>query len=136
LDSEKYGFLFIDRLNKLFGDSQTTGKGRVSSVWMPVVDIYETGGEFIVKAELPEVNEKDINILMERNTLKISGKRRFLCEGRNYHQAERFYGAFARQFILPAEVDQNNISAALADGILTITLPKKAVDLPRHIEIE
>jgi HSP20 family protein len=136
LDSEKYGFSFIDRLNKLFEDSQTAGKGRVSSVWMPIVDIYETGREFIVKAELPEVNEKDINILMEGNTLKISGKRRFLCEGRNYHQVERFYGAFSRQFILPAEVDRNNISAALADGILTITLPKKAVDLPRHIEIE
>jgi HSP20 family protein len=136
LDSEKYGFSFIDRLNKLFEDSQTAGKGRVSSVWMPIVDIYETGREFIVKAELPEVNEKDINILMEGNTLKISGKRRFFCEGRNYHQVERFYGAFSRQFILPAEVDRNNISAALADGILTITLPKKAVDLPRHIEIE
>lgn len=136
MDSEKYGFSFIDRLNKLFEGSQTAGKGRVSSVWMPIVDIYETGREFIVKAELPEVNEKDINILMEGNTLKISGKRRFLCEGRNYHQVERFYGAFSRQFILPAEVDRNNISAALADGILTITLPKKAVDLPRHIEIE
>lgn len=136
MNSEGYGFFFINRINNLLEDSHTAGKGSALSVWIPAVDIYETGEQFIVKAELPEVDEKNINILIEGNTLKISGKRRFLREGRSYHQVERFYGAFLRQFILPAEVDRNNISAALSDGILTIALPKKACNFTKHVEIE
>jgi HSP20 family protein len=90
----------------------------------------------VVKAELPEVSESSLNITVEGNVLRISGERKFHCEGRSYYQVERAYGTFSRSFHLPSDADQENIRAVLNDGILKIVLPKKVKDLPRHIEIK
>jgi len=129
-------FLLRERINKLFEDSHTgTGEGE-STVWQPTVDIYETLEEFVVKAELPEVAESDINITVEGNVLKVNGARRLKREGRNYHQVERPYGGFSRAFMLPETVKGTEIRATLKDGILKIILPKKAGELPQHIEIK
>lgn len=129
-------FPLRERINKLFDVSQA-GRGITDQpAWLPVVDIYETPEDFMVKAELPEVSESDINIKLEGNTLNLSGERKFRCEGRNYYQVERAYGAFFRSFLLPADVDQDKIKATLNDGILKIVLPKKTKDIPRHIEIK
>ncbi|MBA4348490.1 MAG: heat-shock protein Hsp20 [Thermodesulfovibrio sp.] len=135
-DSLKDIFSLRERINKIFEDTQTrTGEGK-SAGWIPVVDIYETPAEFVVKAELPEVKNPDINIKVEGNILRISGERTLQREGRNYHQVERPYGVFSRTFILPVTVDHENIKANLEDGILEIILPKKEEEMPRHIEIK
>lgn len=129
-------FSLRERINKLFEVSQTSKGLTDSPAWTPVVDIYETPEDFVVKAELPEVTESSLNITVEGNVLRISGERKFHCEGRSYYQVERAYGTFSRSFHLPSDVDQEGIRAVLNDGILKIILPKKVKDLPRHIEIK
>ena len=129
-------FILRERVNKLFEDVSSRAGGRDSGVWTPAVDVYETPGEFIVTAELPEVPEPDINIRIEENTLRISGERSPHREGKNYHQVERCYGPFLRSFALPATVDKDNIKATLRDGILKIVLPKKDGEQPKQIDIK
>lgn len=128
-------FSLRERINKFF-EVTHPGRGANSPAWVPVVDIYETSEEFVVKAELPEVTESDIHITVEGNILRISGERKFNCEGRSYYQVERTYGSFSRLFLLPSDVDHDNIKATLNDGILKIVLPKKVKDFPRHIDIK
>lgn len=129
-------FSLRERINKLFEVSQTSKGLTDSPTWVPVVDIYETSEDFVVKAELPEVTESNMNITVEGNVLRISGDRKFHCEGRSYYQVERTSGTFSRSFHLPSDVDRENIRAVLNDGILKIVLPKKVKDLPRRIEIK
>lgn len=129
-------FSLRERINKLFEVAQANKGMKNSPAWVPVVDIYETPEEFVVKAELPEVTESNLNITVEGNILRISGERKFHCEGRSYYQVERAYGAFSRSFHLPSDADRDNIRAVLNDGILKIVLPKKVKDFPRHIEIK
>lgn len=132
-------FTLRERINKLFEDVPVKNGDAEAVVWVPSVDIYELPGEFVVKADLPEVAEADVNITMEDNVLKISGQRKLLKEGRNYYQVERFFGPFSRSFVLSSIVDKDNIKATLIDGVLKIRLPKrqKNIDeLPRQIEIK
>lgn len=128
-------FSLRDRVNKLFEHAHTQSGDPEYPVWIPTADIYETGEDFVVKAELPEVSEYDVSIKVEGNTLKIIGERKVQREGRSYHQVERSYGAFSRAFVLPEDVDQDNIKANLNDGVLKVILPRKSKELPRHIEI-
>jgi len=137
-DPFKDAFSLRERANRLFehvapksGRPAETGTGG----WAPAVDIYETDEEFVVKAELPEVQEEDINIVVENDTLKISGERKSSREGKSFHQIERYYGSFSRSFVLPAIVEKDDIKAILKDGILSVIIPKSAGALPRHIEI-
>lgn len=137
-DPFKDAFALRERANRLFEHAapkcgRSTEAG--SAAWVPAVDIYETDAAFVVKAELPEVLEEDINITVDDDTLKISGERKSRREGRGYYQIERYYGPFSRSFILPATVDKNDIKATLRDGILNVIIPKSAGALPRHIEI-
>lgn len=139
IDYLKDLFSIQDRVNRLFEDSLVAGRSAgeaAGGTWSPVMDIYETETEFIVRAELPEVKQSDIDIKVKDNTLTINGERRLhsaIMEG--YHRIERAYGRFARSFLLPGSVDQDNIKATLKDGILQIILPKKVEVLPRQIEI-
>lgn len=135
-DPFKDTFALRERVNRLFeqmapksGRHGDTGTG----VWVPSVDIYETDEAFVVKAELPEVLDSDINITVEDNILRISGERRPKREGRNYYQIERYYGSFSRSFVLPAIVERDDIKASLRDGILSVIIPKIADELPWHI---
>lgn len=128
-----------ERVNRLFEDAlggseteETQGTGR----WSPAVDIYETGSEFVVEAELPEVSQSDIDIRIQDTTLTIQGERRSrqpAMEG--YHRIERAHGRFSRSFLLPGSVDRESVSAALRDGILRVVLPKKVEVLPKQIKI-
>jgi HSP20 family protein len=129
-------FLLRERLNKLFEDSRPFMAASDSMVWTPIVDFYETPESFVVKAELPEVSEQDINITIDGNILRISGERKFSCEGRSYYQAERSYGAFSRSFALPSDVSKGDIKAVLKDGVLKIDIPKNMELRPKHIEIK
>ena len=130
-----------DRMNRMFderfGRVQAGDINMVTGAWSPAVDIYETDHNIIVKAELPEMKEKDIDIRLENDTLTLKGERKFEKETReeNYHRVERAYGAFSRSFTLPTSVDQDKISAEYKDGVLKITLPKKVETKPKQIKV-
>jgi HSP20 family protein len=130
-----------ERMNRLlderFGRMRTPEESLDGGIWSPAVDIYETEKDIVLKAELPEVKEKDIDIRLENNTLTLRGERRFEKETQeeNYHRLERSYGTFSRSFTLPTTVDQEGINAEYKDGVLKITLPKKAEIKPKQIKV-
>jgi HSP20 family protein len=128
-------FVLRERINKLFEESHPRRSGTESVTWVPPVDVCETVDEYIVKAEIPDVRESDIDVRAEGDMLTLRGERRFQREGRHYHQVERSYGFFCRTFVLPSEVDQDAMTATLRDGMLRIVIPKKRLEPLRHIEI-
>ena len=131
-----------DRMNKLFEDvirsPYRPDEGFAVSAWTPAVDIYETDKEIVLKAELPEMPEKDIEIKVEDNNLIVSGERRKEKEVKeeHYHRIERSYGSFYRSFALPHAVDRENIKASYKDGVLKVILPKKEEAKPKQIKID
>src|SRR5438876_7016302 len=132
--------LLQDRMNRRFDDA---GRGwradepAATTSWSPSVDIFETEGEIVVKAELPGMDRKDIALGLENNVLSIRGERRFVKETKeeNYHRIERSYGNFSRSFSIPATVDEEKIRADYKDGVLKIILPKKEQARPKQIKI-
>ena len=129
-------FALRERISKIFDSVHEKAQYESSVGWVPVVDIYETPEMFVVKADLPEVQEKDIVINIQGDYLKISGERRLQREGRHYYQVERCYGSFSRGFVLPADVDNDEIKATLKDGILKVTLRKQIQEFPRRVDIK
>jgi HSP20 family protein len=129
-----------DRMNRLFED-MSSGKGQdrdlVPGAWAPSVDIYETENEVVLAAEIPGVDEKDVEIKVEDNNLTIRGERKFEKETKeeNYHRIERSYGSFARSFVLPNSMDAEKVAAEYQDGLLTLTLPKREEAKPKTIKI-
>jgi len=97
------------------------------TMWNPSVDIFENDNEVLIKAELPGMNAKNIEVRLENNVLTLKGERRFEKETKeeNYHRIEREYGTFTRSFALPTAVNGDNVTAEYKDGILKIVLPKK-----------
>jgi HSP20 family protein len=121
---------FHDTVNRLFVEPN----GRP---WVPAVDIKETGNELILKADVPDVEMKDIDIRVENGTLTIRGERKFDGEKKegSWHRVERSYGTFERAFTLPETVDFDAVKADYKNGVLTITLPKKEIAKPRQIKV-
>ena len=109
-----------------------------SRPWAPPVDIFETENELVVKADLPDVDQKDIDINVENGTLALKGERRFekKTDNQGYHRIERSYGSFVRYFGLPDSVDTEKVRAEYKNGVLTVTLPKKEAAKPRAIKVE
>ena len=105
--------------------------------WSPSVDILEKDGNLILRAELPGMNEKQIELKLEGNTLTLKGERNLENEDKknNYHRVESFYGSFMRSFRLPDTVDMGKISADYKNGILTVTMPQKPEVKPREIPV-
>ena len=102
------------------------------------MDIYETEGELVVKADLPEVEPKDIDIRVKNNLLTIRGERKLeknVSED-NYLRIERSYGSFTRSFTLPSTVNTEAIIANYANGVLIMKLPKREEAKPRQIEVK
>ncbi len=106
--------------------------------WQPAVDIYEDEDSVVIKAEIPDVDQKDIDVRIEGNTLTIKGERKHSSEIRkeNYYRVERCFGQFQRSFSLPQIIDQEHIQASCDKGVLTITLPKKEEQTPKQITVE
>ncbi len=125
---------------RLFEDAFTRmmTEPRANRPWSPAVDIYETENELVLKADLPDVDLKDIDVRVENQTLTVSGERKFQSEdsGKGYHRIERSYGNFTRSFAVPNTFDTDKISAAFKNGVLTVTLPKKEAAKPRQIKVE
>lgn len=128
------------RMDKLFDDFFTEkdeGKEMISGTWSPSVDINEAGNALVLTAELPGIEEKDIEIEIEGNTLTLKGKREFEKETKkeDYHRIERSYGSFYRSFTMPNYVDQDKIEAKHDRGLLKITMPKKPELKPKKVKI-
>jgi HSP20 family protein len=106
--------------------------------WTPAVDILETENELVLKADLPEVKQEQIDIRVEDGTLTLRGERKFeaVQDEKGYHRIERSYGAFSRSFTLPDTVDPEGVRASFKDGVLTVNLPKKEASKPRQIKVE
>ena len=131
-----------DRLNRVFGRSLTgksDGKETMTVAdWTPSVDISETEGEYVIKAELPEVKKDDVKITLEEGVLSIQGERKHEKEekGKKIHRIERAYGRFVRSFVVPDYVDEAKIKAEYQDGVLQLHLPKSEKAKPRAIEVK
>ena len=130
-----------NRINRLFNEpywpvgrmGDDTGMG----MWNPVVDLYEKDDHFVIKAELPGVNKKDIAIDLKDRVLTLSGERSYENEVKeeNYYRRERSYGKFQRAFTLPADVDSDKIKAEFNDGLLQIEVPKPEEQKPKKVTI-
>ena len=105
--------------------------------WMPPVDIQETADSYRLTAELPGLTKEDISITLENNVLRLTGERKFEKDAKKegFHRIERTYGAFARAFTLPSQVNHDRVEAAFENGILTINVPKAEQAKPRKITI-
>ena len=105
--------------------------------WAPPVDIFETDSNLVLKADLPGIDPKDVEIRVEDSTLYLKGERKFEKEVKeeNYHRVERSYGTFTRSFSLPNSIDADKVTAEYKDGQLTLTLPKREEAKPKTIKI-
>jgi HSP20 family protein len=128
-----------ERMNTLFEETFSRGtRDQEAGIRFPAVDIMEKGDEVSLKVDLPEIDQKAIDIKMEGNTLTIEGERK-LEQGtthEDYYRRERPYGRFSRSFSLPHTVDQEKITASHKDGVLRIVLPTKEDIKPRQIKVE
>jgi HSP20 family protein len=127
-----------EQVNRLFeGSFPRRADNSALTTWAPAVDIYETENELVVKADLPDVNEKDIDVRVENNTLTVRGERKFQekSEKDNFLRVERTYGAFSRSFSLPNTVNNEAIQADYKNGVLTVTLPKRAESKPKQVKV-
>jgi HSP20 family protein len=124
---------------RFFEDAMTRllSEPRTSRPWSPPVDVLETENELVLKADLPDVDQKDIDIEVENLTLTVKGHRHFEKDGsgKSYHRIERSYGSFVRSFTIPTTVDTEKVAADYKNGVLTITLPKKEAAKPRQVKI-
>lgn len=127
----------MNRLLNLSWNHDLPGEDIKEGIWQPAVDIYETGDSIVIKAELPDVDQKDIDVRIEDNTLILRGERKHEDEVKkeNYHRIERYFGTFQRSFTLPATINQDLVEANCEKGVLTITLPKKEEIKPKQINI-
>lgn len=106
--------------------------------WVPAVDVAETAAKLTVKAEVPGLDPKEIDISLVGDLLTIKGEKKSEREEKkeNYHLVERSYGSFSRAIRLPAAVDADKIEARYDQGVLTVTCPKKAGVKPKAITIK
>ena len=128
-----------DEVNRLFEDNFTRERSGHADLatWAPAVDIYETENELVVKADLPDLQEKDIDVRITNNTLTIRGERKFEngIKEDNYLRIERSYGSFMRNFSLPNTVSSENIRADYRNGALTLHMAKREESKPKQIKI-
>ena len=128
-----------DRMNRLFRDSYSEGReeGLITTAFAPAVDVYEDEHNVTLKIEVPGIEEKDIDVRIENNTLTVHGERKFEKDEKeeNYLRVERQYGSFTRTFTLPNTVETENVSANYDKGVLKIKLAKKAEAKPKQIKV-
>jgi HSP20 family protein len=125
--------LFREAFSPQLGETELSTRS-----WAPPVDIYETEEAIVLKAELPGVDPKDVEVRVEDNTLYLKGERKFEKEVKeqNYHRVERSYGSFARSFSLPNSISTDKVKAEFKDGLLTLTMPKREEAKPKTIKID
>ena len=130
-----------ERMNRIFDDTYSSASRRedegLSATWTPPVDVLERKDRIVLTAELPGFTEDQIHLRFEDGVLTLDGERRFEKEvdEARYHCVERSYGRFSRSFRLPANVDEEGISATFVNGLLVVELPKREEARPKSIRI-
>ena len=127
-----------DQINRLFNETfERPGQESNLTAWAPAVDIYENEHELVVKADLPDVDAKDLDIRVENNTLTVKGERKFEKEEKeeNFHRVERRYGTFYRAFTVPNTIDPESIKAEYDAGVLHLELQKRPETKPKQIKV-
>jgi HSP20 family protein len=132
------GVTLQDQINRLFNDVfERQGEESNLTTWAPAVDIFETEHELVVKADLPEIDPKELDIRVENNILTIRGERKFESKVSQdkYLRVERAYGSFSRSFSLANTVNSEAIKADYQNGVLTLTVPKREEAKPKQIKV-
>ena len=126
-----------NRLNSLFRDMNESDSPLTTAAFVPAVDIYEDDRKVLLKLEVPGIEEKDLDVSVENNTLTVKGERKFEAEEKeeNFHRIERRYGSFYRAFTLPSTVDTEHVNAKYNAGVLKLELLKKPEAQPKQIKI-
>ncbi len=131
----------FDRYNRLFTRSlPVAGQGDEANAvqWRPAANISETDKEYLIKAELPEVEKKDVAVTVHEGVIRIRGERRLerTDDSEKQHRVESFYGSFERSFSLPADADESKVYAESKDGVLKVHIPKTQAQQPKPVEIQ
>ena len=128
---------FFSQYRQLVAKGGDGESERLSMHWRPVADISESKGEYLIKAELPDVDKKDVQVSLDGGRVTIRGERKMDKDEQDatQHRIESFYGTFSRTFSLPTDVDEEKISAESKNGVLKVHLPKTTVAEPKAIEI-
>jgi HSP20 family protein len=123
-------------LREFFGGPIHTGP--LAGEWLPAAEITESQDRIFVKAELPGMEEKDIDLSISGNVMTIRGEKKHVKEGKdeNHYLGDRYYGSFRRTFQLPADIDQEHAEATFKKGVLRISIPKAAESKTKKIEIK
>jgi HSP20 family protein len=127
----------LHRVNSLFRDLNEGDNAVAPASFTPAVDVYEDPQKVVLKLEVPGIEEKDLDIRIENNTLTVKGERKFEKEEKeeNFHRIERRYGSFYRAFTLPRTVDTESEQANYTAGVLKLELKKKAEAQPKQIKV-
>jgi HSP20 family protein len=128
----------MDRLWDSFFEERPRRRGEEIGEWLPSLDVSETKGDLVVKAEIPGIDPKDIDISLTNDLLTIKGEKKQEKEEKeeNYHLIERSYGSFTRSIRLPKEVQSDKINASYKNGLLKITFPKSEEAKKKEIKIK
>jgi HSP20 family protein len=123
---------------KFFGDAENDQSNVVTSQWVPRVDIKEEGDRFVIFADIPGVDPKEIEIHMDKGILTIKGERKMeaRADGQRFSRMERAHGLFHRRFALPDSANADGIAASGRNGVLEITIPKRPEQTPRRIQVQ
>jgi HSP20 family protein len=126
-----------NRMNSLFREMNEPEGALTTASFVPAVDIYEDNKKVVLKLEVPGIEEKDLDVRVENNTLTVKGERKFEKEEKeeNFHRIERRYGSFFRSFTLPSTVDSEHIGASYNAGVLRLELMKKPEAQPKQIKV-
>jgi HSP20 family protein len=126
-----------NRLNRTANHPYTPRTEAALGAWAPPVDIFERQDHLVIRAEVPGVEMKDMDVQIENGVLTLRGERKQDTEVKedNAHRMERVYGSFTRSFTLPTTVDAAKVAATYKDGVLEITVPRAETAKPKSIEI-
>jgi len=132
-----------ERMNRLFQESLSRSRGQEDDVaaggaWSPLVDIYEGAENVVLRADLPGLQQDEIDLRIENGQLRLRGTRS-LPDGagrEEYHRIERPFGTFVRVFSLPTSVDVTKVKAEFRNGVLEVSLPKRQESQPRPVKIQ
>ena len=132
-----------DRMNRIFDEAFHGQRGgseddwALGGNWAPAVDIFEHEGNIVLKAELPGIDPKDVDVQFENGTLTLRGERKFEPDAKedNFRRVERVYGSFVRSFALPRTLDAEKVEAHYRNGVLEVKLPKRPEAKPKQIKV-
>ena len=126
-----------NRVNSLFREMNEGDSPLTTASFVPAVDIYEDAKKVVLKLEVPGMEEKDLDVRVENNTLTVKGERKFEKDEKeeNFHRIERRYGSFYRAFTLPSTVDASNVQASYNAGVLKLELSKRPEAQPKQIKV-